>query len=552
MPPTSSSTPFSGIFISYRRDDSSGHAGRLFDNLVNHFGRDRIFMDIDTIEPGEDFVTIIENAVASCDLLIAVIGQNWLSGTTGDAGRLDDPLDFVRVEIATALDRDIRVIPVLVQRAMMPLQRDLPDNLTKLARRNAIELSDLRWQNDVEQLIKVMDRVLAQREQARLANLAQEAEAKRQREVEEEERWAEEKRRLLAEAEAERKATEQAKRETEEKERLALAEKRRVEEERQKAYEEQQRAFETARRQAEERARVALAEQRQAEQRQAEQRQAEQRQAEQRQAEQRQAEQRQAEQRQAEKRQAEQRQAEERARAALAEQQRAEEESRRQQAAARQKKIDPVSTAVAPKRRRTRMIIIASSAFVTILLIVSVFVLIALLGSGKLNPQPPVSIASSASPVPALNTSPTPTPTPTPDRVAFERGLTAYIKSRLVEGEAEVKDDRRVLYGDLNGDSVDEAVMSYCVDVPADPTRIRHCDLVVFKDENGVLKYLSDFPYEGANGLDQSLLARSIKNLKIVCRIVTYQTDEEGSEPPPNLKGWLSLALDGDKLKLSR
>ena len=73
MPQTSSSTPFSGIFVSYRRDDTSGHAGRLFDKLVSHFGRDRIFMDIDTIEPGEDFVSVIEDAVGSCDLLIAVI-----------------------------------------------------------------------------------------------------------------------------------------------------------------------------------------------------------------------------------------------------------------------------------------------------------------------------------------------------------------------------------------------------------------------------------------------------------------------------------------------
>ena len=158
----------------------------------------------------------------------------------------------MRVEIATALDRDIRVIPVLVQRAEMPLQRDLPDNLAKLARRNAIELSDLRWQNDVEQLIKVMDKVLAGREQARLAKAARDADAKRQNEAEEERhRIEEEKRRLLSEEEATWNAAEQAKRETEERERLALAEKRRVEEERQKAYEEQQHAVEKARREAE-------------------------------------------------------------------------------------------------------------------------------------------------------------------------------------------------------------------------------------------------------------------------------------------------------------
>ncbi|HSE19249.1 MAG TPA: toll/interleukin-1 receptor domain-containing protein [Pyrinomonadaceae bacterium] len=156
MPP-SSTQQFSGIFVSYRRDDTSGHAGRLADRLVEHFGRNRIFMDIDTIEPGEDFVTVIETHVGSCEILIAVIGQKWLAGT----GRLDNPNNFVRLEIATALRRNIRVIPVLVQRANMPKAEDLPEDLVKLTRRNAIELTDLRWQTDVDQLISVLEKVLA-------------------------------------------------------------------------------------------------------------------------------------------------------------------------------------------------------------------------------------------------------------------------------------------------------------------------------------------------------------------------------------------------------
>src|SRR5688572_31262890 len=105
-----STKKFSGIFVSYRREDSAGHAGRLFDRLVEQFGRERIFMDIDTIEPGEDFVTVIENAVSSCDILIAVIGRNWLTAGGTGTGRLDNPNDFVRIEIAAALRRDIRVI----------------------------------------------------------------------------------------------------------------------------------------------------------------------------------------------------------------------------------------------------------------------------------------------------------------------------------------------------------------------------------------------------------------------------------------------------------
>lgn len=511
MPQISSSTPFSGIFVSYRRDDSSGHAGRLFDNLVSHFGRERIFMDIDTIEPGEDFVSVIENAVGSCDLLIAVIGQNWLRGTTGGTGRLDDPNDFVRLEIAAALDRDIRVIPVLVQRAAMPLQRDLPDNLTKLARRNAIELSDLRWQNDVEQLITVMDKVLAKREQARLAKAARDAEAKRQSEAEaESRRLEEEKRRLLSEEEAKRKADEQAKRETEERERLAQAEKRRIEEERQKAYEEG--VIEKARREAEEQARVALAEKR-----------------------------------------------------------RVEEESRRQQNALAEKKSEPDSGGFAPnlipatnasdspiisaptdlplgdeanQTRTRRLIIIAAIALVAV---VALVVSIVLLRPRRTNPV--VSVGGSASPIPSLNPSPTPTPNLTPDKEAFERSLTTYIKERLSEGEAEVKENRRVVYGDLNADKVEDAVMSYCANVPLDPSRNRYCEVTVFRDESGVLKYLANFRYEGVDGKDQSLLATSIKKSKIVSRVLTYLDD---GTVDPNDKSWMNLALDGDKLKKSK
>lgn len=208
--PHSPAKPFSGIFVSYRRDDSSGHAGRLSDKLVDHFGKDRIFMDIDTIEPGEDFVTVIENAVSSCGILIAVIGRNWLAGSSGATGPLDNPNDFVRLEIAAALERDIRVIPVLVQRAIMPKSEDLPESLAKLARRNAVELSDLRWQNDVDQLVGVMERVLAKREEQERERLEEEqrrVEKTRQLQLEEEaaaQRAAEERRREETEEETRR------------------------------------------------------------------------------------------------------------------------------------------------------------------------------------------------------------------------------------------------------------------------------------------------------------------------------------------------------------
>jgi hypothetical protein len=103
------------IFLCYRRDDSGGYAGRLYDRLGQRFGHDNLFMDIDTIAPGLDFVEAIEKAVGTCDVLLAVIGRQWLTSTDSQGQRrLDNPEDFVRLEIVTALVRQIRVIPVLV------------------------------------------------------------------------------------------------------------------------------------------------------------------------------------------------------------------------------------------------------------------------------------------------------------------------------------------------------------------------------------------------------------------------------------------------------
>src|SRR5918911_369183 len=115
------------IFVSYRRDDSGGHAGRLYADLVRHFGAGQVFMDIDTIKAGEDFPNVIEGSVRSCDVLIAIIGRRWLTISDGARRRLDNPNDFVRLEIAQALSRGIFVIPVLVQGATIPHPQDLPD-----------------------------------------------------------------------------------------------------------------------------------------------------------------------------------------------------------------------------------------------------------------------------------------------------------------------------------------------------------------------------------------------------------------------------------------
>ena len=149
------------VFISYRREDSAGHAGRLLDRITSYFGdRIEIFMDVDSIAPGEDFIQVIENAVGACEILVAVIGNEWLT-ITDESGkrRLDNPEDFVRVEIAAALKRNVRVIPVLVQGARMPRRDQLPEPLVNLTRRNAIEVSDARWKYDADRLIKTIEEV---------------------------------------------------------------------------------------------------------------------------------------------------------------------------------------------------------------------------------------------------------------------------------------------------------------------------------------------------------------------------------------------------------
>ena len=103
------------IFISYRRDDEKYAAGRLYDHLSQHFAKNQVFIDVDNLEPGVDFIDAIEASVGSCDALIAVIGKRWLTSSDQKGKRrLDNPEDFVRLEVATALKRNIRVIPVLV------------------------------------------------------------------------------------------------------------------------------------------------------------------------------------------------------------------------------------------------------------------------------------------------------------------------------------------------------------------------------------------------------------------------------------------------------
>jgi TIR domain len=114
-----------GIFISYRRQDTSDVAGRLYDRLADRFGEARVFMDVDTIELGVDFAEVITSAVGTCEVLLAVIGPNWVTATGKDGRRLEDPDDIVRLEVEAALAREVRVIPVLVGGAVMPQRGEL-------------------------------------------------------------------------------------------------------------------------------------------------------------------------------------------------------------------------------------------------------------------------------------------------------------------------------------------------------------------------------------------------------------------------------------------
>jgi len=151
----------SGIFVSYRRQESSHLAGRLADRLADRFGEGQVFIDVDTIEPGVDFAEEIFRAVAGCEVLLAIIGPNWLASADERGGRrLDDPDDIVRLEIEAALARGVRVIPILIEGAVMPRRDDLPESLASLARRQALLIRHESFRYDVGHLVTAIERIL--------------------------------------------------------------------------------------------------------------------------------------------------------------------------------------------------------------------------------------------------------------------------------------------------------------------------------------------------------------------------------------------------------
>jgi hypothetical protein len=148
------------IFISYRRQDTAAYAGRIYDRLSAKYGAHNVFMDIDRIEPGQDFVDAINHSVAEAGVLLVLIGREWIKMTDkSGVSRLDNPEDFVRLEILAGLEQKTVIIPVLLADAEMPSAKSLPAPLQSFARRNAIEISDSRFHSDVDRLIEAIEKI---------------------------------------------------------------------------------------------------------------------------------------------------------------------------------------------------------------------------------------------------------------------------------------------------------------------------------------------------------------------------------------------------------
>ncbi len=150
------------VFISYRRDDGAGYARAIGAELAKRFGAGRVFMDVDDIAAGQGFAEVIRRAVGSASVLLVLIGRRWRGEREGGGARLNDPGDFVRLEIAAGLRRGLRVIPVLLDGAMMPAATELPTDIQALAGLQALEIGNTRFAADVERLVGALAGTLGQ------------------------------------------------------------------------------------------------------------------------------------------------------------------------------------------------------------------------------------------------------------------------------------------------------------------------------------------------------------------------------------------------------
>jgi len=153
---TATTYPIGSVFISYRRDDSADITGRIYDRLIQHFSREIVFKDVDSIPLGIDFRQHLEGALSQCRVLLAIVGDQWMGKETiGGKRRIDDPRDHLRLELEVALTRNIPVIPVLVRNASIPGEAELPQSLQSLAYRNGIQVRpDPDFHGDMDRLIK--------------------------------------------------------------------------------------------------------------------------------------------------------------------------------------------------------------------------------------------------------------------------------------------------------------------------------------------------------------------------------------------------------------
>ena len=148
-----------GVFICCRREETAFAARAIYDRVAQKVGRENVFLDVN-IDPGVDWFEALNERVAACDALVAVIGRNWVAADKDNRRRIDDPDDFVRIEIEAALKRGVRVIPVLVDGALMPKAGDLPETLRGFARRQNIEISHTRFETDIERLTRALTPIL--------------------------------------------------------------------------------------------------------------------------------------------------------------------------------------------------------------------------------------------------------------------------------------------------------------------------------------------------------------------------------------------------------
>src|SRR4051812_6307986 len=150
-----------GIFINYRREDSDTWVDHIYEKLCSHFSKNHVFMDVDSIPPGVDFVDAITSAASKCGLMLVIMGRGWAKMADNQGRpRIQNDDDFVRLEIAAAIRLNIPILPVLGFGASMPSQNELPEEIRALARRNACTIVRATYADDLDALVRHVERLM--------------------------------------------------------------------------------------------------------------------------------------------------------------------------------------------------------------------------------------------------------------------------------------------------------------------------------------------------------------------------------------------------------